>query len=248
MTTIKPHTLDDCRELYENWQDNPFAIENGLFQEWYPKRVAFYARGGSLLDLGLGAGRVTAALNALFDSHLVIEGSHAMIELFRSKYPQCGVEVVQSMFETFDTDMRFDAVSMGFVLEHVDDPVLLLRHFRRFLKPDGRIFISVPNGKSLNRRFGYHAGLIDDYMYLSDNDVAAGHRRTYTVERLEEDLKAARLVLHKAEGLFLKPMSNEQMRVLKLSPQILEAMVQVGLDYPELCSAIFAVVEGETHD
>ena len=63
---------------------------------------------------------------------------------------------------------------MGFILEHVDDPLLILRHFR-ISRPDGRMFLAVPNAEVLNRRLGQLAGLLDDVTELSENDQLLGH-------------------------------------------------------------------------
>lgn len=48
---------------------------------------------------------------------------------------------------TSDLDLgeRFDRIFIGDVIEHVNDPVLLLQFAKRHLKPDGRILITTPN-------------------------------------------------------------------------------------------------------
>jgi len=46
----------------------------------------------------------------------------------------------------------FDAVTLNHVIEHVTDPVALLRETKRILKPDGRLIIVTPNSKSLGHR------------------------------------------------------------------------------------------------
>lgn len=54
-------------------------------------------------------------------------------------------------------DAYFDYVHVNNVLEHVLDPVSLLRECRRVIKPDGVFFLSVPNG------FNDSRDLIDFY-------------------------------------------------------------------------------------
>jgi 2-polyprenyl-3-methyl-5-hydroxy-6-metoxy-1,4-benzoquinol methylase len=46
----------------------------------------------------------------------------------------------------------FDAVTMNHVIEHVYDPVALLREIRRILKPGGRLVSVTPNARSMGHR------------------------------------------------------------------------------------------------
>jgi 2-polyprenyl-3-methyl-5-hydroxy-6-metoxy-1,4-benzoquinol methylase len=39
----------------------------------------------------------------------------------------------------------FDYITLMFVLEHIADPVAFLNHLKKFLKPDGKLLIVVPN-------------------------------------------------------------------------------------------------------
>ena len=62
-----------------------------------------------------------------------------------------GLELLQGFFETFEHPARFDIIEAGFILEHVDDPAVVLKRLHQFLAPGGRIFIAVPNARSLHR-------------------------------------------------------------------------------------------------
>ena len=44
---------------------------------------------------------------------------------------------------------RFSLIICFDVLEHLDNPASVLRQFRQLLKPGGRLFITVPNGRTL---------------------------------------------------------------------------------------------------
>lgn len=61
---------------------------------------------------------------------------------------------------TSDSDLgeRFDVVFAGDVIEHVDNPVALLRFAKRHLAPGGRVFASTPNpfSRKFHRRFLNH--------------------------------------------------------------------------------------------
>ena len=49
---------------------------------------------------------------------------------------------------------------MGFVLEHPEE---ILKKYSKFLEPNGKIFISVPNANK--------AGLLEDIKMLSETDM-----------------------------------------------------------------------------
>lgn len=66
-------------------------------------------------------------------------------------------------FENFETDDRFDVILMLNLVEHVIDPMAVLRKAKQLLRPGGRIWIKTPNFDSLDARLfrnrswgGYH--------------------------------------------------------------------------------------------
>ena len=218
--------------------DRAYVLDNRLTLQWYPKRVVDLARTGSMLELGLGHGYSTEYFAKTFQRYVVVEGSQEMIDRFRERFPIDGVDVVHGYFEDFETDERFDAVVMGFVLEHVDDPATIIRRYAQFLSPAGSIFIAVPNAESLHRRFGHAAGLLPDIYALSSADLDFGHKRYFTLKSLLTLVQGEGLEIRKVEGLLLKPITTQQMLDLNLSEPILQAMLKVGIDYPELCNAL----------
>ena len=143
--------LDSHAQTYG--EDQRFYAENMLTEKTYCQRIIAALDGRRdirLLSLGLGHGLTARELNAgLADrlrAHVVLEGSREMIERFsKQPAPAPALDVVECFFEDFSSDVRFDAIEMGFVLEHVEDPGLLLANFRKALADDGRLFIGVPN-------------------------------------------------------------------------------------------------------
>lgn len=218
-----------------------YAFDNNIILNWYPERImTLCTAGGSLLELGIGHGLTSNRFSRHFSRHVVIDGSASVIEQFHIQYPDCKAQVVQAYFEDFDTDERFDAIVMGFVLEHVKDPQLVLQRFKRFLAPGGRCFIAVPNGESLHRRFGYAAGLLGDLMVLGKGDLELGHERLYSLDSLSGELHATGYRVVRKEGIFLKPLTTTQLQSLQLDEKIIQGMCKVGIDYPELsCALLF---------
>jgi 2-polyprenyl-3-methyl-5-hydroxy-6-metoxy-1,4-benzoquinol methylase len=56
-----------------------------------------------------------------------------------------GYEVVCGDAMTLDVGERFDIVTAGEIIEHVENAGALIRNLKRHLKPDGQILITTPN-------------------------------------------------------------------------------------------------------
>jgi trans-aconitate methyltransferase len=233
------NVLDNHVRAYEG--EIQYDFDNEIILNWYPRRVLNLAKGATaILELGLGHGYTTNIFSKHFSHHLVLEGSQAVINNFKGKYPDCNAKIVETYFEEFASDEKFDVIVMGFILEHVDNPNVILTHFRKFLTPTGKMFISVPNAEVLNRRLGNLMGMLPDMQALSENDHILGHKRYYTVKSLTEEIKNAGYGIERMEGIYLKPLTTNQMISLNLDKKVLEALCLVGIDYPELSCGILA--------
>lgn len=218
-----------------------YDFDNLIQLKWYPERVILLAQGASsLLELGLGHGITASVFEPHFERHVVVDASPAVIENFGERFPDSKVEIVESYFETFDTNERFEVIVFGYILEHVDDPIGILKHFRGYLSPGGRMFVTVPNAEVLNRRLGHLAGLLPDIREMSEHDLLLGHKRYYTVESLRTDILDAGYVIKRLEGIYLKPLTTSQMISLNLDESIIRALCLAAIDYPELSCSILA--------
>lgn len=227
-------TIEQVAQAY----DEHHVLDNHLSLQWYPRRIARLAQGSSLLELGLGHGFSTAFFASRFDRYQVIDGSPEMIARFRARFDAGSVDIVEVYFEDFETDERFDCIVMGFVLEHVEDPGVVLARYRRFLAPGGSVFVTVPNAEALHRRIGHAAGLLPDMRQLSEADLKFGHRRYFTLATLKQLAVDAGYDVVCAEGIMLKPVTTSQLEALALSDAVLEGLMKVGVDYPELCNSL----------
>lgn len=233
--------LDSYVEAYD--KNFAYAFDNELMLNWYPQRIIERLPSTArLLELGVGHGYTTKRFAEHFARTVVVDGSAAVIARFRHEFPECPAQIVESYFETFETDERFDVIVMGFVLEHVENPELVLRHFSRYLAPGGRCFIAVPNVESMHRRLGQLAGLLDDVMSLGPGDLALGHLRQYSKASLTAQLKSAGYEVQEMEGIFLKPFTTQQLQALSLPESVIKALCQLGVAYPELSCALLAEV------
>ena len=229
--------LDRHVAAYEG--NNLYDFDNEIMLNWYPKQVLKLAgHSRTILELGLGHGFTTNLLSNYFERHVVLEGSSAVIVNFKKKFAQCRAHLIETYFENFESHEKFDVIVLGFILEHVDNPFQILNHYKKFLTKDGKMFVAVPNAESLNRRLGHVAGMLPDIETLSDNDLLLGHKRYYTVTSLAQEMKNAGYEIERIEGIFMKPFMSSQLIALKLEPRLLNALCEVGVDYPELSCGV----------
>lgn len=221
-----------------------YDFDNEISLNWYANRIIeFTKNANSILELGLGHGFTAQILSKAYNKHCVLEGSIAVIENFKERFPNCDIQIINTYFETFQSDEKYDVIVMGFILEHVENPIRVLKHFKQYLSPAGKIFIAVPNAEAMNRRLGKYAGFLDDLKELSKNDIDSGHRRYYTVDSLKSDIQKAGYSIDKVEGILLKPFTTSQILSLNLGKKVIEGLCQMGVSYPELSLGI--LVEGK---
>lgn len=236
--------LDDFKSAYVH---SPFFDENLAMLHWYAQRVARTCQAQShrsVLSLGIGHQVVPhAILDELGPSlarYTIVEGSQDIAEAFRAAtvLPP-NAELIVSLFEEYRPAQLFDAVEMGFVLEHVEDPDSLVRRYATFVRPGGSIYIAVPNARSLHRLVGHAAGLMTSPYQLSTEDLRLGHRRYFDHETLSTLVVNAGLKIVSREGIMLKPLTSGQLKSLSLPAAVMEGFFTVGVAYPEICNAIF---------
>jgi len=98
------------------------------------------ARTGRLLEVGIGSG---ALLVHLRDAGFDVEGCDLSESVARHARERHGLRVHVAPLERLDG--AFDVIVMNHVVEHVSDPVGLLRAARERLAPGGVLHVAVPN-------------------------------------------------------------------------------------------------------
>ena len=194
------------------------------------------------LSLGIGRQMVSKAIfeNVDLAEYHIVEGAADIIERYKAEANAPDfVQVHHAWFEKIDFDQKFDAIEMGFVLEHVDDPALIVRRFKRFLKPGGFIGMAVPNARSLHRLIGHEAGLLDDVYKLSAEDRQLGHKRYFDLESFKRLAESEGLVVRRARGIMMKPVTTRQLSALNLSADVREALFKVADDLPAISNSLY---------
>ena len=99
---------------------------------------------GRILDVGAGDGVFLDVASDLGWKGIGIEP--AGIREQRQKELICkGITLVQGTFDELPPDVRFDVITLWDVIEHVDEPIGLLKAVYGRLKPDGIVLLETGN-------------------------------------------------------------------------------------------------------
>jgi 2-polyprenyl-3-methyl-5-hydroxy-6-metoxy-1,4-benzoquinol methylase len=206
-----------------------------------------FFREGNLLELGSYKGDFTKRFSTYFKDITCVEASDEAIAIAKNKFGD-RVKFINSLFETATLPTNYNNIILTHVLEHLDDPILVLKRINdEWLSANGRFFLVCPNANAPSRQIAVKMGLISHNTAITPAEAAHGHRITYTLDTLERDAKAAGLNIVHRSGIFFKALANFQWdRLLNtdiISPEYLEGCYQLGQQYPDLCSSIFLLCE-----
>jgi trans-aconitate methyltransferase len=207
---MKSNSEKDLQETFTWARSTMFADYNSVVGYYQAKTCLEHARGKSLLDMPCGDGTLTALLAPPFDTVVGVDASSQHLALAKKNLPSA--EFHETLIEDFETSRRFDTITMINVLEHVVDPVQVLRKAASLLSADGVLQVHVPNANAINRRLAVLMGTLTHCEELSPFDInIAGHRRSYTLQTLCADINVAGLRVGATGGVFYKSLSSPQM-------------------------------------
>lgn len=233
-------TQDKANEKYA------YSFDFDVLHPYMIRSFAPFFRPGSLLELGSYKGNFTRRLLPYFSDISCVEASDDAMREAQSSLPQ--LQYFNALFEDVKLPRRYDNIVMTHVLEHVDDPVRVLRRVNdEWLAEGGRFFVACPNANAPSRQIAVKMGLIDHNAAVTSAEATHGHRCTYALDTLERDATKAGLKVHFRSGIFFKALANFQWdRLLKtdiITPAYLDGCFALGQQYPDLCASIYLVCE-----
>ena len=193
---------------------------------------------GPILELGPAEGVMTEYLASRYNDLTAVEGSVVFCESLRRKLPQ--VKVIHSLFEEYSPDRSYESVILGHVLEHVVDPVDILKSVRQWIAPSGRVCAAVPNAHSLHRQAAVLMGLLRQEDELNDLDRHHGHRRVYNSASFMADFLSAGFSIEVFGGYWIKPLANSQIEKT-WTKDMIDAFMALGERYPDIAAELYVV-------
>jgi 2-polyprenyl-3-methyl-5-hydroxy-6-metoxy-1,4-benzoquinol methylase len=206
----------------------------------------FY-RKGNCLELGSYKGDFTRRILNDFETVTCVEASDEACEIMQKKFSS-KVKVINALFENVTLPEKYDHIILTHVLEHLDNPVDVMKRINdEWLSDTGRFFLVCPNANAPSRQIAVKMGLITHNSAITPSEAEHGHQITYTLDTIERDAKLAGLKVIHRSGIFFKALANFQWdRLLNtdiISDEYLQGCFELGHHYPDLCSSIFLVCE-----
>lgn len=163
---------------------------------------------GRILDVGCGLGELLEQIDGRHEA-FGIDGSGRSVEICRAR---TRASILQNdLAGAAFPEGHFDAVVTHHVIEHVDEPVGLIREVRRILKPGGRFVVGTPDFScAAARRFGDRFRLLHDATHVSlfteDSLLRLLRDEGFTVEATEKPFFGTRFATAEA---FVKMATGE---------------------------------------
>ena len=161
-------------------------INDGILRQFQRMRPA----GGLVLDVGCGRGALGEAIRQLGWEVWGIECSEEACATARSRLARLipADLLDREAIARQIGDMRFDAVIFSDVLEHLYDPRTVLESYLPYLKPQGKLLISVPNAVVWTNRLQWLLGRVN---YADTGVMDRTHIRFFTFRTARQLVEAA---------------------------------------------------------
>lgn len=233
---IDTYNIDDIYEQYKRFEfleklNNYVDLSNSV-----------------VLEFGSAGGQMTEILSKKAKEVVAVDGASEFIKIAKKRVQDAeNVSFYESYFEDFESDEKFECLIFHHILEHIENPLLLLPKLSTFLKKDGVIAISVPNADALSRQLAVKMGLLSSVYELTPNDIHHGHFRVYDWKTLEEQIINSGFSIVGKHGLSFKLFSDKQnikmLDVEIIGEEQIKGLWQLGDELPQFAGAIMIVAK-----
>jgi len=151
--------LETFEEAYRNGFDD-------LFHLFFPTSV----REKRLLDIGCSS---PALLAPLANRGFYCTGIAPSANNYKSDH----IEIIRSQYEECIFSELFDVIILRFTLEHIIDLDIFINKLLRDLKPDGLIFVQVPNTRNYIESKNLCIGAHEHIHYFSPKSISSLFKR-----------------------------------------------------------------------
>lgn len=138
---VPPLELTGERTLPDLPEENYWFRRHLVVYDWISEQI----NGGSVTDMACGEGYGTAVLARSADRVIGVDANPEAFAHAEAKYGSDKVSIVRDLIESYRPAEKQDAVTFLQTIEHVQEPVKVLRHFASLLTAGGAVYVSTPN-------------------------------------------------------------------------------------------------------
>ena len=117
---------------------------------------------GRVLEIGAGTGEHYAFIRHAVEQYILSDSDPEALAVARRKLPETSPEKLgfelQSAQQLSHPEQSFDRVIATHVLEHINQPHLALKEWRRVVKDNGMLTVLIPTDPGIAWRLGRHLG------------------------------------------------------------------------------------------
>jgi SAM-dependent methyltransferase len=217
---------------------------DGIVRNYMMRIFEPHFAAGPALEIGCYHGDSTVELEKHIADLTVIEASPEAMAVARGRVSK-RVKFLNAMIEDIELEPMFSSIFMINTLEHMEDADAILSKVRTWLADTGKLFVLVPNADAPSRQIAVHMGLVEHNNAVTEPEWRHGHRRTYSFDTLERDLRKCGLKTIARGGIIFKALANFQFdRALDagiIDEAYVDACHRLGEIYPSFCASIYAI-------
>lgn len=199
---------------------------------------------GNVLEVGVGSGDITPVLIKKFKKVVCVDSDKKNFENLKrlDEEDLDRIDFIHSKIEYANlANSKYDNIVLFGILEHLKNPVKVLKKLSKSLSKNGTMHIVVNLANSIHRLLGVKMGMMSHTTKLTESDIKLGHYRIYTLPLLKHHVKKSGLEKVFEQPFYLKPLPTKILT--PLSMEIHRGLDLLGREYPELASHIYMEVK-----
>lgn len=230
--------MKNPEEFASIYKDESLGFDLKLVEQGFKTFKPFF-KGSRCLELGPATGYMTKYLINEFKFLTVVEGAKSLLDQIPN---YLNLTKFNCLFEDFHPIEKYDTIVMNHVLEHIENPVELLKQIYSWLSDDGVLIIGVPNAKSFHRLAAVEMGILKSEYELNQRDIDLGHYRVYDFDELKNQVLSANFSIVQEGGIFIKFLSNQQIENY-LNEEIINAYFNLATNFYFNSAEIYLVLK-----
>ncbi len=187
LSQLYPETYYSYQDFLQQQSPIKKFVKTALLMNAHTKDPHF-EKPGRVVDIGCGSGHFLYELKLKGWDTYGVEISDAAADVGRNAGH---LDIFSGTLEdaAFPDD-HFDYVRSNHSFEHLTNPIETLKEMRRILKPDGKLFIGIPNFDSWNRKhfkenWWYLGAPVHPFSYSADSFCRIMQSQGFVVEALQ---------------------------------------------------------------